>query len=75
MVQVSRGVGVRRKETVEEFLARGGKVRSIPYGRTRTISGNVDNQIGVKDEFYRYSNKGLRNVRVNRQRSRRGLYK
>jgi len=59
MVQVSRGVSVRRKETVEEFLARGGKVRSIPYGRTRTISGNVDNQIGVKDEFYSYSNKGL----------------
>tara|TARA_E500000305_G_C3932990_1_gene193671 strand:+ start:154 stop:333 length:180 start_codon:yes stop_codon:yes gene_type:complete len=56
------------KETVEQFLARGGRVKSIPYGQTRTISGNVDNQIGAKSEFYNHTNKGLYGSKVGRRR-------
>ena len=49
------------KETVEEFLARGGKVEKVPYGKV------TDERLGREKETG-LSLKVLRNIRINRRK-------
>jgi len=63
------------KETVEEFLARGGKIEKVPFGYITDRDGTLSKGFTVRRTEEGLSLKVLRNVRVSRQKSRRGLYK
>ena len=63
------------KETVEEFLARGGKITEVPFGHVTDRDGTLSKGFTVRRTEEGLSLKVLRNVRVSRQKSRRGLYK